>query len=387
MNYANSGAPKNILILGQSFSNNLGDRSIYTALRQMLSKNGKWRVRKYSLKAPEFHALRDRLTLRWFCSIIRILTIDIPRHYLNFLKLLKDTDLVIIGGGNLIMDHSVLSAAQFLLICYLTKLYKKKLFICSIGAGPIKYNISRKLYNKSILMADSISVRDRYSYNVLMSDIKVTEESIVITADPAFTITANFSSNKRKSPIIGISTYAYNTPFHNYRADFGRYLEYVRGLADLVDSLTSTALWNVVLIPTELPYDADVMTRIRANAKQPEQIRLTFPKSVEELMRVIGGCDIVIGTRMHSMILALSQNIPVIALSCHDKIDCLMESIEMRELLHKNKGFDVQRIVKQVERILERKDDYQNTIAKNVSRLQNLASNTISLVDDMLCSS
>lgn len=375
---------KRIIIIGQSLSANLGDQAIYEALKQIISEKGHYEIAKYPIKATQFMNLRQRYSISWFIKIVRLLTIHIPIHYASLARIVRNSDLVIIGGGQLILDHSLLSPIQFLITSFIPKLLGKTLFICAIGAGPIRYRLSKILYRKAISFANQISVRDRYSLCTLVHDIKIKSNNVTLTADPAITLHSKSKKKNRTHSVVGISTMAFQFPNHNVRGVNEKYYKYVNDMHKLVDGLIETTVSRIILIPTEAPYDVEAMGDIYKKVRNKKNVELSSPANVDELIEIIRSCDVLIGTRMHSMLLALSHHIPIVGIAWHGKINSLFEAIGMRHLLFNIEEFQHETIIKFVKRILNNKKQYEKVIKNRVSGIQTLAKLNGALVDNLV---
>ena len=76
-------------------------------------------------------------------------------NFFKLIKAIKDSDLVIFGGGNLLQNEtSNRNLLFFSSIIYLAKIFKKKVVFISQGLGPAKgwgrWILSRTLKNKNI---------------------------------------------------------------------------------------------------------------------------------------------------------------------------------------------------------------------------------------------
>src|SRR5699024_2563931 len=81
--------------------------------------------------------------------------------------------------------------------------------------------------------------------------------------------------------------------------------------------------------------------------KLNDRVEYCYISAPSELLELYGTLKILIGTRMHSMIIALTQRIPIIGISWQQKVDSLFEicndsnSVFKYEML----GDSVQKIV------------------------------------------
>jgi len=92
------------------------------------------------------------------------------KNYFNRKKLIKsfvkESDLIIIGGGGLLQDsHSIFTIHNYLRYIFYSK---SKIMLVGIGVGPIKHSVN-KYYIKKILNRSNIAiqVRDKNSFDLL----------------------------------------------------------------------------------------------------------------------------------------------------------------------------------------------------------------------------
>ena len=71
--------------------------------------------------------------------------------------------------------------------------------------------------------------------------------------------------------------------------------------------------------------------------------------SDKDLLKMYSTFDLVIGTRMHSMIIAVSQNIPVIGLSWQQKVDEMFKNINLT-----NSCYGIENLEDHLDEILEK---------------------------------
>ena len=364
-----------ILMIGQFHTKNIGDQAIFRMFKSILSKKGNFDVEEFPIKSPEHTFLSEQQSLKWILISIWAIFIGLPRHYFRLYTKCKDTDLVIIGGGNLIMDHTLFSSFQFLGTVLIVKLAKKKLFIGAVGAGPIKYKISRFVYKQALRLADKITVRDKYSYNVLMGLYGIGNNNldITVTADPVFTTPLQCKMISRENPVIGISTAAFESPYFGLGGDKKKYESYIQRMTEIVIELVRKGYKKIYLIPTEAPYDVKTMNDIAKNTKIEEELVLTQPQNFNDLIDVLCDCDLIIGTRMHSMIIALSQYIPIIGISNQGKTKSLFEAIGFPSFVFNIESLNIKNILDVVSQVILERNKITTKIRERVLLLQSKA--------------
>ncbi|MDQ7008667.1 MAG: polysaccharide pyruvyl transferase family protein [Candidatus Gracilibacteria bacterium] len=107
-------------------------------------------------------------------------------NFLNFLKITIQSDLVFIGGGGIIYDNELQSVGnplkQWLFRTNIFKVFNKKVEFFRVGIN-IKNNKNLDLVKNIFSCASEISVRDKYSFNLLQ---KLNFNNIELLEDPVF---------------------------------------------------------------------------------------------------------------------------------------------------------------------------------------------------------
>jgi polysaccharide pyruvyl transferase WcaK-like protein len=366
-----------ILILGQFFCGNLGDPAILAATREMLTALGSYDIEAWPIKAQDFVGLRERYSSSWFVRMAKLVTIGVPGYYVRLVRAIARADLVIIGGGHIVLDHSILSPVQFLTTCVLVKTLRKPAFICAVGVGPIRHTISARLYRKAFLLVDRVSVRDEFSLRTAIDVIGCPPEKVRLTADPALATRPRRKAVRSGGTTIGISTVAYELPTHNLGGDREKHERYVRDMAAAVDRLCQRPATVVTLIPSDIPDDLETLDEIYRNVSDTTNVRRSSPTTADELIDLIAECDLLVGTRLHPSILALSQHVPIVGIvsqfTNRGKIGALFDALEWRDLLFDIDRFDPTAVAAAVDRVLARRSAYVDDLRRRIQPLQDRA--------------
>jgi O-antigen/teichoic acid export membrane protein/polysaccharide pyruvyl transferase WcaK-like protein len=366
-----------ILILGQFFCGNLGDPAILAATKDTLAALGSYDIEAWPIKAQDFVGLRVRYSSSWFVRMAKLLTIGVPGYYIRLVRHVARTDLVMLGGGHIVLDHSVLSPVQFLLTCIIAKMLRKPVFICAVGAGPIRRRLSARLYRAAFLLADRISVRDEFSLRTAIDVIGCPASRVQLTADPAIATRPRPKAPRATGTIIGVSTIAYELPTHNLGGDRAKHDRYVRDMAALIDRLRQRPFTIVKLIPSDIPDDLETLDVIYQKLADTTHVRRSSPTTAEELIDHIAECDLLVGTRLHPSILALSQHVPVVGIvsqfTNRGKIGALFDVMDWRDLVFDIDTFRPEDVAAAVERVLAARGAYVDDLRRRIAPLQERA--------------
>jgi O-antigen biosynthesis protein len=248
-------------------------------------------------------------------------------------------DLVILGGGGLFHDYwgfdasAVLTSkhigiAFYTSIALLAAMLEKPLMLYAVGIGPL-YSEMGKFYVRAIAQqARVISVRDEDSKRQLVS-LGVTSKPIYVTADPVYnlrpTISESFSEETgfNGNPLLGVS-------LRNW--DYEIEPEYwERQVAEAIDEfLDLHADGRAVFVPFQdlgetLLDDVRVSEHIRGMMKNAGRTSIfKTSHSTSEKAAILAKCDLVMGMRLHALILAIAGNVPPVGLVYDPKVRNMM---------------------------------------------------------------
>lgn len=240
---------------------------------------------------------------------------------------IKNTSLLISGGGSLLQDvTSTRSLLYYLAVIFLGKLFRRPIMIYANGIGPINGNFNRLLTRLLLNRVDLITLRDLDSYDYLKK-MGVSNENIEVTADPVFTLKPIGEEDIQRiledesiplgKKYIGISLRKWKKS-NNLENIIGEAIEDILNKYDV----------EVILIPMHYPEDLKISEEIAANIGERCHV-LRNKYSVEEIMGIISRLDLIIAMRLHSLIYAACQEVPMVGLVYDPKVDGLLKSLEM----------------------------------------------------------
>lgn len=231
-------------------------------------------------------------------------------------KKIESCDDVIIGGGNMIMGLSYDFIFLFYKYILLAKKKNKNINVVCVGVGPFKNSIQKLIIKSTLKGIKNISTRDLKSKEL----IKGIDESIKVnvSGDPAL-LCQSFNSidNMKNREFISISVYPHLKDKNNLL-----YSKYLNELEQLIEKVNNEFQNDIVLFSTEVnDYEAVYDLYSLVNRHKPNiKLKVIEIKSLKDLMALYSKTKILIGTRLHSIIIAYSQSIPVIGLAWQDKV-------------------------------------------------------------------
>jgi polysaccharide pyruvyl transferase CsaB len=246
---------------------------------------------------------------------------------------IRKADLVILGGGTLLQDRtSPRSPLYYLGITLLAKMMGKPVFYYGQGFGPIVHSLSKRMIRLIVNRVNRITVRDQESGEELKAH-GVTKAPIHVTADPALTIHPDEVNRDEAEKLI--ESYKINRKkpiaFVAIR-DWKQEQQFKKELAISLDRLSEEG-WQVVFIAMQHPNDLSPSLDTIQHMNHPA-VLIDQPLNFKEIMSLISLGQLMIGMRLHALILAAIVNVPFVALSYDPKIDRFVESVGRQSTGH-----------------------------------------------------
>lgn len=284
------------------------------------------------------------------------------------LKALWECDVLISGGGSLLQDVTGrLSIFYYLALIALGKLMGKKVMIYSQGIGPIRKPFNRLITKLILSRVDAITVREPNS-RVDLVGIGIDPDKIIITADPVISLMpkedpvlqewlAAFPAFIPGAPLIGLA-------FRGQDMAFGA----MDKLAAMIKKLREEKNANILLIPYHSVQDAAVLDTLERLA-EGMVIPVRRDLSVDEMLSLTAQLDVLVGTRLHSLIISAICGTPMIAVSYDPKIEYFMETIH-RSVFADVRSFEPDMLLQEIIDALKLGKGPMKSVYENVALLR-----------------
>ena len=229
----------------------------------------------------------------------------------DLLPALARTDLLISGGGSLLQDvtsaHGIL---YYLGVVRLAQMLGKRTMFGAQGVGPLRRARSRRLVAGVANRLDAVTVRDSESADLLRT-IGVSRPAIEVAADPALLLGPDVLTPS-PSDTYGVAL----RPWHGQE-------DLAVRLADACREALPQA--RPVLFPMQPQTDTLIGEQFALLCNQQEKAGAVSPGGgLDALVRAIGGCEMMVGMRLHALILAAAAGVPSVGLSYDPKVAAFM---------------------------------------------------------------
>ena len=240
-------------------------------------------------------------------------------------RAIKDSDMLISGGGSLLQDVTGLKSLLYYLgVIRLARWLGKPVFFYAQGIGPVNSKPGRLLMRWLVNKVDYITVRDKSSRQDLL-DMGVTRPSIQVTADPVLGLEEKFvdkSIGKGILEKVGLDLSIERRLVGVSVREWQGLTDYKRVVAEVCDKLSRVG-YQVVFLPMHYPDDLQTSQEVQELMEQPAVV-LSERYSVVEMASLIANMDFMLGMRLHALILAAVMHVPPVAISYDPKIDRFM---------------------------------------------------------------
>lgn len=254
-------------------------------------------------------------------------------HRMNFSEVrraIASSNGLISGGGSLLQDVTGWKTIPYYLaIAKLAQWSGKPVFIYSQGIGPIRRTVFRPLIRHVFERAAYISVRDSESAE-LLEQIGLEPALVEIVPDPVMGLTASdkvdvssdLALNDSDRPIIGISVRFWNAD----RSELDR-------LAEALRLFCRGRRLHLRFLPFHHPADEEASHYVADRLGDVGDCTVSHAAAhsdPRQMMSEVGRCTLLIGMRLHSLIYAASQVVPMLGISYDPKVDQFLHQLHMR---------------------------------------------------------
>jgi colanic acid/amylovoran biosynthesis protein len=332
-------------------------------------RSGTW-VGKLATRAfPLVMWLALRTGWRWPLAAL-------PKSFRSELAALEKYDVVIQVGGSFFVD--LYGAGQFE-YPFAAMLARRPLYLAGHSLGPFQGRASSRLARMLLGRAEDVALREPVSRE-LIERSRMPMERISVGADTAWAVPP---SERTRAPLAWLGQRPDERPLiaitMRELAPFDQRLRitqqvYENAFATLVNALIDAG-YDVVAASTctsigSYPRD-DRMNALRVAALVGRPDR--FHVAMEELDDVALGelfaaCDLLIGTRLHSAIIAMNFGTPAVALNYEHKSEGVMRQLGLPELSHPVNALLDGSLMALVMTLLQSLDAWREKVAVAVAR-------------------
>lgn len=399
-----------ILITGHVSSLNKGDESILRVTIDIVKKSLGYKTDVYVLtESPPFkeelyssvHFIKNPFVAKFSSFTDLNAHVKASRSFLN-------SDAVIVRGGDCLSN----AYGQLSLLTHSSSILPALLLNKPIGfightigpftSGNALSSIGISLLRKELLKSDLTIVRDNESVQVL-EQMGIDKSSVLVAPDLAFLLSSsplsqvneylsNLMQEHVSDKILGINTSAliYRYGFAGARSKSEKLLFYVDFFAKFLDHVLDKREISVLFIPHVLLRDnddRDIASLVQRRMKHRDRTYLIHDDLPPEMLKgIIGRVDMLITTRMHPLVHAISMCTPAIAIEYTHKTLGLMSQLGLSDYVLEIKTLTLEKLIRKFDEIWPRLDDLGLELRKQSEKVGLQAAEAARLVHDWLCS-
>ena len=371
-------AHKRIVLSNSYGTPNVGDEAILTVLVDELSNRGI--VTDILTFTPEATAKRHPRANAVMSGVVS--------GAFATLAAIRGADALVVGGGGILQDATSLGNLLFHVSRPLmASLTKTPVIIAGVGVGPLRWSLSRRLTRRACQIAASIDVRDVQSAK-LLADIGVPAERVECSADLAHLLRPSAPDDMdetgralvdtlrqlraKNRSLVGLSLRPAvgNASRRAHVSDQdASHLDAVTQIADQVIERYGA---QVVFVSMHPQQDDPIGSALARRMRRRDRLSMISGKLPPATIKAaVAELDLMIGTRLHSLIFAASHAVPLVALAYDDKVEAYVESLELPTQILDADEWQADSVLSLVDRTLEMsapiREQLQNTTPRLVA--------------------
>lgn len=345
--------------------------------RQPRHQAEKWALLKGALKRIP---LLGRGLKRLHTSVVHIG--DELRHCLRGYRFIRNHELLIVsGGGQLDDEWGGAWGHPFALFKWavLSRIARVTVVFTSVGACKVTGRTSRFLLSSALRLSQYRSYRDKRSKQIAMSLLQRTVNDPVVP-DLAFSLPpselpppAGIRGVARGRTMVAVSPIAYAKPGSWPSEDRAVYERYTQETARVIAQLLEQQYFVVIVWSalSDKKVVSDVIERLDATSKTMLDRQMLIPEiaSWRDLVSILRDVDLLVASRLHSVILGFIAATPTLAISFDPKVDWAMEDLGQTDYLLQIQDFVAADVVDALDRLEFRKQSIRVEISAYRQRI------------------
>lgn len=312
---------------------------------------------------------------------------------------IKTCSLFLLGGGGIFYDYYGVDGDTILTrqhggiplytgLAVMARLLGKAVMLYGVGAGPLFSDEARRLTRIALDCADIITVRDNGSKALLIS-LGISGERIRVTSDPAYLLADDSNGDDLLAkykltdthPLIGVALREWKPGKHP--------AEWEQAVIKALDGFMERNQARVLFLPFHLTTpessDRQFMQNLANGMRHKKDVILLPEKaSTQEKAALIGKCDLLLGMRLHALIFAIQQTVPLAALEYDPKVKYAMEDSGLAAYGSPLEGLSASSLENLLEEVYAKRVEIKKELTKERQRLIGLAQINTDLALDLL---
>lgn len=345
-----------VLVSGYYGFRNLGDDAILLALRDRMHQ---------TLPGAKLAALSRRpAETRERCGV------EAADRFspLAVLRELKRCSVFVSGGGSLLQDStSTRSLLYYTSLIRMAKRRGKRVMFYANGIGPVRAEKNRARVREAAELANLITLRDEESLRELR-EMGVQNPNIHVTADPVYAMErGDRAEGARRLAALGLPE---GRPVVGVSVRFAKGMETdLEAFARFCDAAAGRA--SIVFLVMQQGGDDTACAAVRERMRMPSRV-VSAPYDPAGMMGMLACMDAVVSTRLHSIIFAARERVPVLGVVYDPKVSACLAALEMPSA-GTLAAFDADAALGRLNDMLDRRADYAAVLDRTAGALEERA--------------
>ncbi len=284
----------------------------------------------------------------------------LPRRQRLAVESLIGSDLAISCPGGYLEDSNAAYIVNLLSILLAARL-SKQVVLAPQSVGPVRSGLGRWLMRRAMRAADRIFVREHESLIFIGALFPLAEREAVLAKvqtagdlafwfhrQPAASLEAECTQlgidPTRK--LLGLTVVDWSFP-HAADPQAAR-TNYIESLSALIRHVEARQSHQIVIF-NQVAHDLELAREI--GRRHPAVIVDAQEREAGILARLIGRCDLFMGTRFHSCIFALAENVATVAIAYLPKTSGIMHDLELDDLVVDIDSISGEQLIRLFERV------------------------------------
>jgi len=283
------------------------------------------------------------------------------------LHAVRRSDLLVSGGGGLLQDATSLrSLAYYAGVLWLARMAGKPTAILAQSIGPLRTRLGRLLTRQAARRASLVTVRDLASAELLRS-IGVTRD-VTVTADPAFLVEPSPSAPAEPAD-LGLCLRAWRGGEKAVEAA-------IEGVGRWAERENATVAVLSFHEPADAPVAAKALERLGSRGRL---VRIYGQPALAAA--IIGQFRVVVGARLHALILASAAAVPWVGLAYDPKVAALAEAVGLPALAPD--AVAAEQVMASLQQVRQVEGEVRARLRQELSRWREMARRNVELLVSM----
>jgi polysaccharide pyruvyl transferase WcaK-like protein len=326
------------------------------------------------------------LRLGWAEVVVRLARVFgrrafalLPIDTRGFIEALSGADVVVAKGGSYLYAmggaRELVYLWRMLYPIRVAKIVSPRVVLLGVSLGELRSPGSRRLAKAVLRRGVELYVRERCSVNLACEQLGLPPDKVRIVPDLAFLTAAGVSSNEgRRAGAISDVTLGVTVRFHSFASGGAQEARerYVCAMADALRRLLDAGDAAEVVFVPQVDEDASLAREVGLRIGRPKQVDVVETRpDFDTLLTMYKNVDVLLGARLHSVILAAVVGVPAVHIVYEPSKSCgTLELLGMSEFGILYEDVTSERLVSLTRRIIEHRVEVSGALTARVAELR-----------------